>query len=590
MKDFFKMFLAALLAMIVMPLLMGFIFMIFAVSMVSSGNKTTVVSPGSVLTLDFKGVIVEERTADEPFDFFFNPSGLGSRQNIVGLNTVISAIKNAKEDNNIKGIYLDFSAVESPFASLEEIRNQLLDFKESGKFIYCYSDGLTQKSYYLATAADKIYLHPQAMLDIRGLASEVMFFKKLFDKLDLDMQIIRHGTYKSAVEPFMLDKMSEANKEQIRVYMGSMWNHIVGNISKSRSVSVDEINRICDSLLVYENTSLALSKGLIDSLIYKDQFLGAVRSVLELDSAKAINFVSLKDYKNTIAVPKTRKEKIAVIYAQGDIIDEKGGNKSIGSSTAEEISKAGKDKNIKAIVFRINSGGGSALASESIWREVELARKEKPVVVSMGDYAASGGYYIACAANYIVAQPTTITGSIGVLGMVPNMSKMLENKLGITIDRVKTNTHADFISTTRGMTDYERAVMQQFTENWYDVFTQRVANGRNLSQSYVDSIGQGRVWSGVDALRLNLVDTLGGIDVAIQKAAQLAEISEYTLIERPIMKDFLQEFMETFANTKMESKLAKSGLGQTYQYFRFVESALEMNGVQARLPYYIDIY
>lgn len=589
MKDFFKMFLAALLAMIVMPLLMGFIFMIFAMSMLSSGSKTPVIASESVLKLDFNNIMIEERTADNPFENYMIP-GFGSDRNTVGLNTIISAIKHAKEDNNIKGIYLDFSAVGSPFASLEEIRNQLLDFKESGKFIYCYSDGLTQKSYYLATVADKIYLHPQGLLDIRGLASEVVFYKKLFDKLDIDMQIVRHGTYKSAVEPFMLDKMSEANKEQIQVYLGSMWNHIVNNISKSRSITVSEINAVCDSLLMYRNNSLALSRGLVDSLIFKDQFLGVVRSTLELDSTKDINFVSLKDYKKVISTSKTQKDKIAVIYAQGDIIDGKGGNKSIGSSTAEEIAKARKDKNVKAIVFRVNSGGGSALASESIWREVELAQQQKPVVVSMGDYAASGGYYIACAADYIVAQPTTITGSIGVFGVIPNFGKMFANKLGITIDRVKTNSHADAISTTRAMTDYERAVMQQYVENTYSVFTQRVADGRNLSKSYVDSIGQGRVWSGVDALKLNLVDTLGGIDVAIKKAAQLAELSDYMLIERPIMKDFFQELTESLMNSKVESKIEKSGLGQMHSYFRFMESALELDGIQARMPYFIEIY
>ncbi len=589
MKNFFKMFLAALLAMIIMPLLMGFIFMIFAMSIISSGSKAPVIAPESVLQLDFNNVIIEERVADNPFENYMIP-GFGSDIKTVGLNTIVSAIKHAKEDDNIKGIYLDFSAVESPFASLEEIRNQLLEFKESGKFIYCYSDGLTQKSYYLATVADKIYLHPQGLLDIRGLASEIVFYKNLFDKLDIDMQIVRHGTYKSAVEPFMLDKMSEANKEQIQVYMGSMWNHIVHNIGKSRSITVNEVNAVCDSLLTYRNNSLALSRGLVDSLIFKDQFLSVVRSTLELDSTKDINFVSLNDYKKVISTFKTQKDKIAVIYAQGNIIDGEGGNTSIGSSTAEEIAKARKDKNVKAIVFRVNSGGGSALASESIWREVELAQNEKPVVVSMGDYAASGGYYIACAADYIVAQPTTITGSIGVFGVIPNLGKMFANKLGITIDRVKTNSHADAISTTRAMTDYERSVMQQYVENTYSVFIQRVADGRNLSKTYVDSIGQGRVWSGVDALKLNLVDTLGGIDVAIQKAAQLAELSDYTLIERPVMKDFFQELTESLMNSKMESKIEKSALGQMHSYFRFMESALELEGIQARMPYFIEIY
>ncbi|MDR0368735.1 MAG: signal peptide peptidase SppA, partial [Bacteroidales bacterium] len=584
MKNFFKMFLATLLAMIVMFLLMGFISMIFAVSILASEGKATVIAPKSVLKLELNNVTIEERAVDNPFEQYALP-GMFSNPNAVGLNTIIAAIKKAKEDANISGIYLDFSAVTSSFATLEEIRNQLLDFKESGKFVYCYSDGLTQKSYYLATAADKIYLHPQGLLDIRGLASEIVFYKNLLDKLDIEVQIVRHGTYKSAVEPFMLDKMSEANKEQVQVYLGSMWNHIVDNISKSRSMTTDEINVACDSLLMFQNNALLLSKGFVDNLIFKDQFLDTVRFALELDSAQDIRFVSLKEYKKTIPQVKVQQEKIAIIYAEGNIIDGKGDSKSIGWSTAEEIAKARKDKNIKAIVFRINSGGGSALASESIWREVELAQQEKPVVVSMGDYAASGGYYIACAADYIVAQPTTITGSIGVFGVIPNVGNLLSNKLGITVDRVKTNAHADAISTTRRMTDYERAVMQQYVENTYSLFTQRVADGRNISKSYVDSIGQGRVWSGVDALRLNLADTLGGIDVAVKKAAQLAEISDYALIERPIMKDFFQEFAESLMNSRINSQMKTSGMKQLHFYFRSIESVMEMEGVQARIPY-----
>ena len=589
MKDFFKMFLAAVLALIITPIIMWFIVIVIGVAVLSSDTKAPVIAPQSVLQLDLNAMI-EERAVDNPFEKYSYSGYNPDQPSTIGLNTVIAAIKHAKTDDNIQGIYLDVSSIMTSFATIEEIRNQLLDFKESGKFIYCYSDGMTQKSYYLATASDKIYMHPQGMVDIRGLASEVVFFKNMFDKLDIDMQIVRHGTYKSAVEPFMLNKMSEANKEQVQVYLTSIWNHLVGNMSKNRSVGVDEINAICDSLLMYKNNSLALTHNLVDSLIFKDQFFGVMHATLGLDSAKSINLVTLNSYKKTINPVKTKKDKIAIIYAEGNIIDGKGGSKSIGSSTAEEIAKARKDKNIKAIVFRVNSGGGSALASETIWREVALAQQEKPVVVSMGDYAASGGYYIACAADYIVAQPTTITGSIGVFGVIPNLGKMMENKLGITVDRVSTNSHSDFISSTRSMDEYERGVMQQYVENTYSVFTQRVADGRNVSKSYVDSIGQGRVWAGVDALRLNLVDTLGGIDVAIAKAAQLAEITDYSVVECPEMKDFFQELAETLMSSGMESKIKKSSLSQTYMYFKYIESALEMKGIQARMPYFIEIY
>jgi protease-4 len=440
------------------------------------------------------------------------------------------------------------------------------------------------------SVSDKIFVHPQGIIDMRGLASEVIFFKGLLDKIDVDMQIIRHGTYKSAVEPFMLDKMSEANKEQLQVCLGSVWNHIVSNISENRSIDVETINNSCDSLLFISDINEAVHRGFVDQLMYKEQFETFVRSELVLDSMEKINWVSLREYKKKHSPVKIEKDKIAVIYAVGDIIDEEGDSQTIGSSTAEEIVKAKNNKNVKAIVFRINSGGGSALASESIWREVYLAQQKKPVVISMSDYAASGGYYIACAGSYIVAHPSTITGSIGVFGIIPNMEKLLANKLGITVDRVTTNRHSDVGSTTRSLDSYERSIFQKTVENTYSTFIKRVADGRNLTTSFVDSIGQGRVWSGVDALRLNLIDTLGGLDVAIKKAAELADISNYTISEQPVLKDFYQEFMELFLENSTMKSMQKSNLYQTYTYFNFAESVLKLKGIQARIPYVLDIY
>ncbi len=588
MKDFFKMLLATILGLIITPVLIGLIFLIVGVAALSK-DSVPKISSESVLHLDLNCTI-SERASDNPFEKYVMPMPVFAQEKTIGLNTLSSILKHAKDDKNIKGIYLDISSVSAPLAIIEELRNHLLDFKESGKFIYCYSESLSQVSYYLASVSDKIFLHPQGMIDLRGLASEVFFFKGLLDKIDLDMQIIRHGTYKSAVEPYMLNKMSEANKEQIQTYLNSMWNHMVANISASRSIDVKTINNSCDSLLFLADVEMAVDRGFIDQLAFKDQFEAFMRSELDLDSTKKINLVETKDYKKTLPPHKVKSDKIAVIYAVGNIMDEEGGNQVIGSSTVEEIAKARKDKNVKAIVLRVNSGGGSALTSESIWREVDLTRQEKPIVVSMSDYAASGGYYIACAGSYIVAQPTTMTGSIGVFGLFPNAEKLMANKLGITVDRVKTNQHSDATTMNRALDLYERSVLQKNVENTYAVFVKRVADGRKLTASFVDSIGQGRVWSGTDALRLNLVDTLGGLDIAIEKAANLADISNYTVSERPALKDFFQEITESFLESKISSRMQRSNLYQTYAYFQFIESALELKGIQARIPYIIDIY
>lgn len=591
MKSFFKMFLAVVLGLLVTLILIVFIFLIIGVGILSSKDVAPRIYPESVLQIDLNSTILE-RTIDNPFERLNAP--IFNQEQTIGLNTLSAVLKQAKNDDNIKGIYLNISSISASLATVEEIRNLLLDFKESGKFVYTYSESLSQLSYYLTSVSDKIFLHPQGIVDLRGLASEVLFFKKMLDKIDVDMQIIRHGTYKSAVEPFMLDKMSNANREQVQTYLNSMWNTMVSNISKSRSIGVKTIQNTCDSLLLLANTKTALDRGFVDQLIYKDEFYAIIRSKLNIDSTKNINFVLAKDYKKTIPINgSVKNDKIAVIYAVGNIVEEKGGrgnSQLIGASTAEEIVKAREDKTIKAIVLRINSPGGSALISESIWREVYLTRQVKPIVVSMSDYAASGGYYIACAGSYIVAQPNTITGSIGVFGIIPNAEKLLANKLGITVDRVKTNQHSDAPTIMRGLDNYEKAVLQKTVENTYSVFVKRVADGRQLTPSFVDSIGGGRVWSGIDALRLHLVDTLGGIDVAIKKAAELANISDYTISELPAMKDFFQEFLGAFMDNSVSLKMKKSSLYQTYTYFQFVESALELKGVQARMPYIMEVY
>ena len=584
MKTFFKMLLATIVGTILSLVLILFFFMIVGIAALSKGN-VPVVSSKSVLKLELNSPI-EERVQDNPFEKY--SSVLGS-MNALGLNTLLNNIAKAKEDSNIEGIYLDISAVYADFATLEEIRNALEDFKTSGKFVYCYAESLSQSAYYLASAASKIYLNPQGMFELRGLSAQTLFFKGLLDKMDIEIQVVRHGSFKSAVEPFILNKMSEANKLQVQTFLGSIWKQVASDIGKSRSIDVKAINNVCDNLSLLHNTTLAMEMGFVDSLIYKDQFENIVHTQMGLDSATKINWISLKEYKKIPAFEKKSKDKIAVIYAVGDIVDGKNGTNQIGISTAEELAKARRNEEVKAIVFRVNSGGGSALASEVIWREMVLTQKVKPVVVSMGSMAASGGYYIACAADYIVAQPTTITGSIGVFGVFPNVEKMLEKKLGITVDRVNTNTSADALSMLRPLSSYETTQLQKIVDNTYFTFMQRVADGRKLRTSFVDSIGQGRVWSGVDALNLGLVDTLGGLNVAIAKAAQLAKIEKYSTVEYPAMKDFYQEFMQAFLDTKISNQIQKSPLYETYLYFHYVESALGLKGIQARMPYLISI-
>ena len=585
MKTFFKMLLATVVGTMLSLVLIVFFFMIVGIAALSK-DSVPVVASKSVLKLELNCPI-EERVQDNPFEKYSSAFSTGG---MLGLNTLLDNIAKAKQDDNIVGICLDISNVSAPLATLSEIRNALEDFKTSGKFVYCYAEVLSQSSYYLASVATKVYFNPRGMLELRGLSAQTLFFKGLLDKMDIEMQIVKHGTFKSAVEPFILNKMSEANRLQVETFVGSMWKSVLSDISKSRSIDVKTINDVCDSLTLFGNTALAAELGFVDALVYRDEFENLVRAQLKLDSAATINWVSLKEYRKVPAVEKKSKDEIAVIYAVGNIVDGKStGTNQIGASTAEELAKARKNKDVKAIVFRVNSGGGSALTSDLIWREVVLAQKEKPVVVSMGDCAASGGYYISCAADYIVAQPTTLTGSIGVFGAFPNMQKMLENKLGITADRVNTNTYADVTSVTRPLSVYERAQLQKMVDETYTVFMQRVADGRKLRTSFVDSIAQGRVWAGADALNLGLVDTLGGLDIAIVKAAQLAKIDKYSTVEYPKMKDFYQEFMEAFLDTKISNRLQKSALSETYFYFQYLESALELKGVQARLPYVIVI-
>ena len=524
----------------------------------------------------------KERGFKNPFNEFdlgpFMPKGT------VGLNEIIANLKNAKTDEHIKGIYLEVSNPVAGFATLEELRNALLDFKSSGKFIYAYSEGYSQKGYYLACTANKLYLNPQGGLEIKGLSSQMMFYKKMLEKMDMEVQIFRHGKFKSAIEPFMLDKMSEANRAQVETYLGSLWNQMTLGIEKSRHITVKEINQMADNLTI-RSPEDAVKYKLVDALKYEDEVFSEIKKEIKFKESDKIKFVSLSDYNGSNTKTVISKDKIAVIYAVGEIESGDGDDDKIGSARiAKAIKDARLDKTIKAIVFRVNSPGGSALASDVIWRETVLAQKEKPFIVSMGDVAASGGYYISCAADRIFAQPNTITGSIGVFGMIPNAQKALSEKLGITIDTVNTNKHSDVGTILRGATSDEYQYIQQSVEHIYDVFITKVATGRKTTKNNIDSIGQGRVWSGADAIKINLVDELGGINDAIAYAAKKAKLANYNLVNLPKQKD---PFQALLGNTEeeMETRTMKSYLGNQYIYVKHMKNVLQLKGVQARLPF-----
>jgi protease-4 len=586
MKQFFGAFFGSCLGILITGVVMIIIVIASLTSVFSEAvkmNDHEVYKPkeNSVLRIDLNGDI-KERGVKNPFGeldlgpFMPEPS--------VGLNDIIANLKKAKDDKNIRGIYLEISNPIAGFATLEEVRNALLDFKSSGKFIYAYSEVYSQKAYYLATTANKLYLNPQGGMEIKGLSSQIMFFKKMLDKLDMEVQIFRHGKFKSAIEPFMLDKMSDANRTQVETYLGSLWNHMVDGIAKNRKITPKEINDMANNLSI-RNPEDAVKYKLVDALKYEDEVFSDIKKNISLSETDKINFVSLNKYSGAFKESKLSKDKIAVIYAIGEIESGEGDDEKIGSvRIAKAIREARLDKNVKAIVLRVNSPGGSALASDVIWRETVLAQKAKPFIVSMGDVAASGGYYISCAADRIFAQPNTITGSIGVFGMIPNAQKALSEKLGITIDTVNTNKHSDVGTILRGASSEEFEYVQQSVEHIYDVFITKVANGRKTSKNNIDSVGQGRVWSGADAIKINLVDELGGINDAIAYAAKQAKISDYKLQLLPKQKDPLQELL---GNTKdeMEARAMKTNLGEQYKYVKQVKNVLQLKGVQARLPY-----
>ena len=587
---FYKVVLAAFIGTLIALVINFFIKVGVVSSMISNLSKSesetsTTVKPNSVLymKLDYE---IPDRTTDNPFgNINFQTM---ETSDATGLNEILRNIENAKTDANIKGIYLELSSIPTSVATIQEIRNKLIEFKESGKFIVAYGESYGQSAYYLASIADKIFLNPEGAMDLHGMASQIMFYKHLLEKLDIEMQIVRgpNNRFKSAVEPYFLDKMSEANREQMDKLLGTVWGQILASISQSRNISVEQLNQIADNLDVLFNAQKALEYGLVDNLYFKDQVLDELKGLT--GSNKSINAVGNANYAKSYKDKNVSKNEVAIIYASGQIFDGKGNEEQAiySENLSKTIRKAREDKNVKTIVLRVNSPGGSALASAIIGRELDLTKEVKPVIVSMGNYAASGGYWISAKADYIFADPTTLTGSIGVFGTFPNAQGFLNDKIGLTFDVAKTNENADFPNFTQPLTEFQYNKLQEMVGKTYNDFTQRVAEGRGLRQTFVDSIGQGRVWAGADAIGLGLVDKLGDMEDAIAYAVEKANLgNDYKVTEWPKQKDFFTRLMESMNKTDELDAAMKQKLGVYYNYYKGLENLNNNTGIQARMPF-----
>ena len=591
MKDFFKFTLATVTGIILSSIVLFFIGIMVIFGIVSSSDTETVVKKNSVMMLDLNGILVE-RTQESLENVLSMLTGDNS--NVYGLDDILASIKKAKENENIKGIYIQASALGSPYASLQAIRNALTDFKESGKFIVAYSDGYTQGLYYLSSVADKVILNPKGMIEWRGIASAPIFYKDLLQKVGIEMQIFKVGTYKSAVEPFIATEMSPANREQVTEFIGSIWGQVVSGVSDSRNISPDSLNAYADRMLMFYPAEESVKCGLADTLIYKNNVRDYLKQLANVDKDDRLPILGLDDMINVKKnVPKDKSgDIVAVYYASGEITDQSGSAASedgiVGNKVIRDLRKLKDDKDVKAVVLRVNSPGGSAFASEQIWHAVKELKAEKPVIVSMGDYAASGGYYISCVADTIVAEPTTLTGSIGIFGMMPN-AKELSEKIGLTYDVVKTNKFADFGNIMRPFNEDEKTLMQMMITQGYDTFVSRCAEGRNMTKEAIEKVAEGRVWTGEAAKELGLVDELGGIDTALEIAVKKAGIEGYTVVSYPAKQDFLSSLLDTKPTNYVEAQILKSKLGEYYQQFGMLKNLTERSMIQARIPFELNI-
>lgn len=589
MKDFIKYVFATVTGIIVFSLIMGILFVISIVGLAASSASSIPVEDNSVFTLSLSGQ-VNERAEEDIMGLM-----MGQVSENIGLEDIISSIKKAKDNEDIKGIYIEsglFSS-DSP-ASAHAIREALLDFKKSGKWIVAYADSYTQTTYYICSVADKVYLNPQGIVDWHGLAANPMFLKDLLAKFGVKYQLCKVGKYKSAPEMMTADGMSEPNREQVTAYMSGIWKVMLKDVSDSRKISVDSLNAYADRFIMVANQPDLVKMKLIDGLLYTDEVKGKIKKRLKIDADDNIHQLSLSDMVN-VKGKKENGEKVAVYYAYGDIIDSETTNAIqqehciVATKVCKDLEKLAEDDDVKAVVLRVNSPGGSAYASEQIWHAVMNLKAKKPVVVSMGGYAASGGYYISCAANYIYSEPTTITGSIGIFGMFPDVSGLLTDKLGIKFDEVKTNKHAAFGTIARPFNEEEMALLDQYIGRGYELFRKRVADGRKLSVEAVEEIAQGRVWLGNDALGIKLVDAIGSLDDAVKKAAQLAKLDEYHTASYPEPADWMEQLMGMTNKGSYLDEQMRASLGEYYEPFNYLKGINKQSAIQARLPYFLHI-
>ena len=589
MKQFLKYVLATVTGIVLILIVVGILGAISLVGLAAKNAGSTQVEENSVYTLKLSGVMAE-RAASNPIAEL-----IGEVSDNLGLDEVLSAIRKAKEDENIKGIYIEAGAfgADTP-ASAHAIREALLDFKKSGKWIVAYGDSYTQTTYYICSAADKVYMNPEGMLDWHGLGGESYYIKDLLAKFGVKFQAVKVGKYKSAVEMMTADQMSDYDREQTEAYLNGIWKVMLNDVSKSRKVSVDSLNAYADQMLTFADQKELLSKKMVDKLMYTDEVKGEIKKLLKIEQDEDIKQLTTGEMKS-VKGAKKEGDQVAVYYAYGEIVDSKtesvmeDEHNIVAQTVCKDLEKLMNDDDVKAVVLRVNSPGGSAYASEQIWRSVTNLKAKKPVVVSMGGYAASGGYYISCNANYIITEPTTLTGSIGIFGMFPDVSQLLTQKLGVKFSEVKTNKHSAFGAVSRPLNAEETAMLEKYIDRGYNLFRKRVADGRKLSVDQVEQIAQGRVWLGSDALPIKLVDAIGSLDDAVKKAAELAKLKEYHATSYPEEEDWLSNLFNSVTKKSYLDEEMQAALGEYYEPLRFLKSLDKRSAIQARLPYIIKI-
>lgn len=591
MKDFIKNVLATMVGMFGFFIVMGVIGMMSIIGMIASGNAAQNVEKNSVFVLNLSGTI-SEQGSENPLSMFTGDNSLNS-----GLNDILSSIKKAKANDDIKGIYIEAGALAANYATLQEIRNALDNFRKSGKWIVAYGDFYTQGAYYVASVADKVYINPKGIIDWHGIGAQTMFYKDFMAKFGVKWEVVKVGTFKSATETFTEEKMSDANRLQTKTFIDGTWRNVCDAVSKSRGISVDSLNSYADSYLALQATETLVKAKMVDGMMYGDQVKDAVKKIMKLEKDDDIAQLTLNDMLN-VKDEKVEGSEIAVYYAEGDIVQDPkaatmfGNNNYIASrKVCKDLEDLMNDDDVKAVVVRINSGGGDAYASEQMWHQMSELRKVKPVVVSMGDYAASGAYYMSAPASWIVAQPNTLTGSIGIFAVIPDLSGLVTSKLGVRFDEVKTNRNSTFGNLmARPFNAEEKAMLQASVNRGYSLFRQRVAEGRRLPVESVEKIAQGRVWLATDALNIKLVDQLGGIDDAVKKAAQLAKLKDYYTSDYPAAASWMDNLLNSMSSsgTYLDEQLRQT-LGDFYQPFTMLRSIDKREAIQARIPYAISI-